>query len=121
MNISCRFSGHYDFSGDNLDPDYENHRPTTKVLQEMQGYFESSVGKLANDNGRWGPIKWVEVSLADDYEDYEDSALIEHFFRIQYEFGEEDTEKALERVQTELLEYLQDYGPENLIVFVDAS
>ncbi len=119
MNISCRFSGFYDFSGDDVNPDSENNRPTTEVLQEMQDDFELLINKLANDNEHWGPVEWIEVSLADDYEDYEDSTLIEHFFRIQYALDEEDIETTLEKVKTELQEYLQEYGPERLTI--DAS
>jgi hypothetical protein len=117
MSISCRFSGFYIFSGADVDPDSENNRPTTEVLREMQGDFELLINKLADDNGRWGPVEWIEVSLADDYEDYEDSTLIEHFFRIQCELAEEeDTETTLEKVKIELQEYLQAYAPERLTV-----
>lgn len=115
--ISCRFSGFYNFLGEDIDPDSADERPTTKALQEMQEQFELSVNELIDKDERWGEIKWIQVSLADDYEDYEDSTMIEHFFRVQYEPAEDDIDLTLVNLTIELQEHFQEYRPQDLTVY----
>lgn len=93
--VSFRFFEYFGFAESDLEPDSEDGQPTSAVKEELNKDFKEAVhGALST--GRWRRVNWVEVSVGDDNEDYEDSTQIEYFFRAECTLTEQEVEKDLD-------------------------